>query len=1573
MTPNAYQRALAGTDKRPIKEETMSPKPPVRGNASVDVHQRPGPSPQANPPRINTGAPPLRLGENPLVSNRNTGGVDLDAIRPAPPVTVHETTETMTLGATPTPTVQSLEHYRISAPPTLAVADAEGFRTYKGRRYVDEPGGAIVPVKRDPDTGLYRAALPKETKPTGPVMLRDTASGLWHPLEDFEPMTFALSSTRLEALRTGLDLSDATPDSNGLHQFDGKLYVVIENHTYQVLHDPEASTPLATVMRIVRSEDPVSRDNGNLYVATRPGRSEPIVFDAVQGWVGITVAGAGGMVRSDGNPTASLSLPDRLSLMLNRLRSPESRAQKLFPDHTEDQISDFIRSLGSDVRDGLTRRETDYKTLKAELKVWIRNTSNASPQATAKGWAQQVANDIKRCWRQQTGDSFRLEPGGGTLPALTADFSHIRRLDLDAVTWSDTAETFLSGFSGLERLTVTHSSLDTLPAAVAHMPHLSTLDLSSNRIVLNAQTSAKLSALDQLQNLDLSGNPLGKPPDFTGMSELKTLNLSNTQLDQWPIGLQHQSGLKQVDLRNNRLTEVPSAILSPSPDQFEAIARINGVTQFEGNPFPAGYWKTLEVYWQRVTADHPELGNNSLPGAFRLDGDIPEVANVQRLHPEKNAQEAREFFIGLGPEAEATLGRRLQELDLLESQLDAYVADSQLEPSAVDTPAKRQAQRVAQTLKDCWLQDSGEMLRLSSINAPLPALSVDFSHVKHLSLSSVIWSGDADTFLSSFPNLERLSITQSRIETLPGQIGAMDKLNNLDLSNNYLALDEQSAATLSAMSHLEIINLSDNPTLTLTPDFSKMSKLKYLVLNNTGINQWPTGLQDKTGLLIFDLRDNRLSEVPQAFLNPAPEQLLTIAQINRTASLGGNNFPADYWRKFDDYWRRVNEEHPDLLTSYHGVIFDTDNSPAQRYRRLFPGKDIKECREYLWSFESDTAAATKLNSLEREHGVLKSQLDDWVFSGGGNRAGYIRANQLAVNAQTRPDRVTASERILSCWRRETPQKHANDGTPIGLELDLGGLRLPSLPDIDADFSHVGSLKLNNMNLSTSPEGFLTHFRHVRWLNLSHNQLRELPPALGEMNGLTRLFLQKNRIILTADTARVLSQRTTLRALWLHENPQLGITPDFTRITDMRELDLANTGINTFPAGLADQPLLGIVNLNNNRIEEIPDAVITPPAERLANSARVNNVTSITNNPLSAATRTRLEQYNNRLIEAEIPMTSQRDLVATARGHVRAVIRAPANDPMTRWTIGLSADQVSARRIQWQTLRDEQRSDGLFNTLERLIEVPAGHNELQRRVWKLIDSITENSPASERLRKEVFDRAGEAACCDRAAFTFANLETRAMAHDARAQAQDEAQGPQLSALSKALFRLHEVDKIASADIAQREARIIEAMEPQRDAALPAPHVPEEVEIRLAYRYFLKDRLQLPGQPEQMGFARLANVSKAQLNAAYKKVIAMDNSPEEFEALVSREFWQEFVTHKYRSQFEAHRQTFQDRQATLDDAHAANTLGFNDYDAQSKALQKSLATEEEALIESLSRQELSEHPAANTDEEAGGTTE
>ncbi|WP_422607121.1 NEL-type E3 ubiquitin ligase domain-containing protein [Pseudomonas sp.] len=1512
---------------------------PTRQQPTVEVD-----TPRTDTPHLSDFDPTFHVNQ-PLRPGGPVASVDPDAIIPAPVVTVHPGSDS---GGVRLPTSQPLEHYQLAAVPKLSEVDAEGLRTYKGRQYVNVADGAIVLVSKDPETGLYRARLPSQSKPSGPPLLRDPDSGLWHELDHFEPVTFALSATRLEAFRTHLDFSSAAPGSDGLQRFNGKLYVVIDNHSYQVLHDLDGSTPLSNVMRIVRAEDPVASDSQNIYIATRPGRSEPIVLDARDGWVAINVAGAGGMPRSEPERPAGRSLADRLGSFARRLRSPESRARSLFPAYDDQQIAAYIRSLGDDVASGLALRENAYKNLKAELQAWAQSSAS-----TAQGWVELATRQIKRCWRHETGSTLELPPGGGFLPNLTADFNHVRTLELNSHAWSDSANTFLRRFSALEHLTLSGCGLKKLPTSLAEMNHLSSLNLSANGLQLDASAAGKLSLFDRLESLVLSDNPLGHLPDFTGLSRLKVLDLNTTAIDQWPTGLSGLRAAQRIDLRNNRLSEVPADRLNPPDDQLEAVARLNQRVLLEGNPFPAGYWKQFELFWQRVEQRRPELLADLPSGAFRLEQNIPEVALAQSLNPEMDVNAAKKYVMQMGDDAMATLVGRRQGLVVLETQLKAYLDEH------VHLPLNERSRMrdMVRSIKRSWVKRD-PVLILTFMNRPsqkmaiaLPRLTVDFSHVRQLSLNAIKWSSSADTFLGNFANLESLSITDSTLDTLPVNMGQTSKLSALNLHSNSIALNQQSAARLGTFSALTHLDLSFNP-LQISPDFASMPKLQVLSLKETGISQWPAGLLDKPGLHHVDLSNNRLTEIPEANLNPSAEQFAAVARINASTLLDGNAFAAEYDAKFDAFWRRAYASLPELSEPYRSNAFDSDHSDAQRYKRLYPGKSIKECREYIWSLEPDLAAK-KLASLELEFGRLKSQLDAWVFSGGGGLQRYVRANQVGINAGNRDDRHSASNRILSCWRRETPQKTANDGTPIGLELDLSGLTLQSLPDLDIDFSHVGSLRLSNMQLSTSPEGFLSGFRHVRWLDLSLNQLRELPPAIGEMSGLTRLFLQNNQISLTADTARILARQSTLRALWLYQNPQLGITPDFSQIPDIRSVDLRQTGIDTFPTGLSEQPLLDTVLLNGNQISQIPDAVIAPPDDRLAQTLRVNNVTNITGNPLSAETRTRLALYNDRLVAAGTPMTGPNNLFVTStRLPAPAIIRFGLANALQRWTQGLNADEIATRTAQWQALRNQPGSNGLFDTIDRLLVDNTGHADLQRRVWNLIDSITQNSPESESLRKDLFDRAGEAACCDRAAFTFANLENRTLMYHARAQATDPTQGAQLAELSHALFRLHEVDKIASADIAQREANIARSSTPHTHL----PVVGEEVEIRLFYRHALKDRLHLLGQPEQMGFAHLVSVTKEQLDNAFKRVKALENSPEEFEALISRDFWQEFIVHKYRAQFEAQRQPFMERQNALDADHSRNALSFNEYDTQAKALQASLAIDEAALINTLTEKEL-----------------
>ncbi|NWE37769.1 hypothetical protein, partial [Pseudomonas gingeri] len=105
---------------------------------------------------------------------------------------------------------------------------------------------------------------------------------------------------------------------------------------------------------------------------------------------------------------------------------------------------------------------------------------------------------------------------------------------------------------------------------------------------------------------------------------------------------------------------------------------------------------------------------------------------------------------------------------------------------------------------------------------------------------------------------------------------------------------------------------------------------------------------------------------------------------------------------------------------------------------------------------------------------------------------------------------------------------------------------------------------------------------------------------------------------------------------------------------------------------------------------------------------------------------------------------------------------------------------------------------------------------------------------------------------------------------------------------------------------------------------------------------------------------ADVTPQMLDQAYARVMALNNSPAEFQALIAREYWTDYVTHTSRSQFEAQRAPYETRQASLHERFQSGELTEAAYQQQSADLEAQLQIEEAGLIQTLSRQLLAEHP-------------
>ncbi|WP_434701468.1 NEL-type E3 ubiquitin ligase domain-containing protein [Pseudomonas sp. D1-36] len=622
------------------------------------------------------------------------------------------------------------------------------------------------------------------------------------------------------------------------------------------------------------------------------------------------------------------------------------------------------------------------------------------------------------------------------------------------------------------------------------------------------------------------------------------------------------------------------------------------------------------------------------------------------------------------------------------------------------------------------------------------------------------------------------------------------------------------------------------------------------------------------------------------------------------------------------------------------ALLGLGRSVESRVLELYPNHTNEQVRALLASLGDGAVAELKRRKIELD--MLDRDLDRWA-----NTTSWIYSGDRMEQVPPVRKRGVADQ-IKRCWRRQTAVVTAADGRAAGYQLDLGRLTVGYLPELSADFSHVASLKMAGMDLSQQAcEGFLSGFSSLRWLDMTDNRLAQIPAALGAMDGLTKLLLKDNTITLTPRCVEVLQGLTRLKVLNLENNP-VGQLPDFSRMSDLRGLGLKGTGIDTWPAGLHGLPL-EFVDLRDNQLTDVPEALLNPAAADVLATARVNGVTFLQGNPLNAATQQRLHDYWADLWREHPEWITLRQ--HGAFGHV--AVGTAAN--VQQWVQNLPDSQLPNKRALWQSLASEPQSGEFFELLNRLATSYQGeesYSDLQLRVWQMLEA----AEASTDLRRELFELAGAPACEDRAALSFSYLEIRLMIHDAKATANGEAEAGTLIKLAKGLFRIDEVERIALEDIQRRR----DAITARRDlsAEQKARHLAEieEVEVRLAYRVGLRDRLALPGQPKGGRFVHLGNVTQDMLDAAATQVLALDDSPRQVQSLLEREFWIDFLKQQHEAAFQALTDTLITDQLALDEAKAAGTLEEADYGTKSEALGLQHSVKEAELIQSLTEEEL-----------------
>lgn len=515
-------------------------------------------------------------------------------------------------------------------------------------------------------------------------------------------------------------------------------------------------------------------------------------------------------------------------------------------------------------------------------------------------------------------------------------------------------------------------------------------------------------------------------------------------------------------------------------------------------------------------------------------------------------------------------------------------------------------------------------------------------------------------------------------------------------------------------------------------------------------------------------------------------------------------------------------------------------------RTLFPGSDEQQVAAFLAEFPTtgESVMATLARFAEQWR-TLEDTLDSWT--------------QAGVGAQRRARR-SMSNLLRRCWRRQVERVRDAHGQVQGYRLNVSGQRTSELPALPAviSFAHVADLTAMGSGLSALPESFLQRFSRLSSLNLSHNELTEVPAQLAQLPRLHHLYLSHNRIDLRNAGSPILASLTQLMTLNLDANP-LGVMPDLGGFMRLREVRLRNTYLHVLPNGLLNCPLLEMADLRDNMITQLPESFFQA-------EPRVYRATLVYANPLSQATWERLIALDRRIREQQLD----------AQGAM--VQPVSASQRRERWLALSGPEQQTARANQWDSLLAEHGSQDFFQLLGQLTETADFQRtraDLDGRVWRLIEAAIESTP----LREQVFELAASpTTCVDSVASSFSALEVHFLLFQTRALATAQSQGAALLAFARRLFRLDQLEQFARADMVSR-------VHEGRDV--------DEVEVSLAYRVRLARALDLPGQPRNMQFGEVAAVSPAQLRAATDAVQRAEASAALARFISTRDFWLEHL--------------------------------------------------------------------------------
>jgi Leucine-rich repeat (LRR) protein len=599
-----------------------------------------------------------------------------------------------------------------------------------------------------------------------------------------------------------------------------------------------------------------------------------------------------------GQPPDNLTFNSPRRLKEGRLGYPLSGRGWLEGFILEEHLLDKIRLLeleNVDPQEVLTRlRNAGLSSADVNARLDILLTERQQLQASLNNWAQESAwiqtmSPLRALGRARIGEAIlhHWQSSSVPLPASAsavlrldsvalADFplqlpdfyySRVERLELiDAVLYIDPPpftqpftpdyldlfERFIRQFRQTTSLTISRVPSVTyrlphfqdLPRIIAsHLPNLRSLSLINQSLFIQSEVFERLSTLEHLEELDLSGNNytlIERGPIPLRLS-LRRLVLNRIGLVGWPVWLEAlvAADIGEISLADNAITQLPPQVLS-NPHNAARTTRL----VLRGNLLSRR--TVIQVSLQSVGAGRAFSFDIDVPADLQslVDGLLTEQTDLQRALLDWTQASSSQVLL-----REETLRSREQTAESVMEHWRHSVSERATLPIHLDSIA---LEDFPQLLPETFYQNA-HGLELRNVRAEPEQLA---------------------RFLRRFQALSSLDITDHapQLTAPPAVLAELPNLRELGLTDNNMLVDQSAIEFLSRLPTLVHLDLSGNRMGTIVD--SQVLRDHYwhsLTLDNVGLQHWPEWLNELIpgSISSLSLNRNQLTELPEGILaNP---------------------------------------------------------------------------------------------------------------------------------------------------------------------------------------------------------------------------------------------------------------------------------------------------------------------------------------------------------------------------------------------------------------------------------------------------------------------------------------------------------------------------------------------------------------------------------------------------------------------------------------------------------------------------------------------------------------------------------